>query len=211
MIPTCAEVSTFRPRVSGQKPEFGLIYCGSIGTWYMADEMMVFARLAAGIVPGPVLFLTQQPEELRRLGATPDWAEIRAAEPGSVAEWLRRGTALFFFIRPIPSKRASCPTKFAEGLASGLPVVCNRGIGDLDDIVEQEGVGILVDGFSEAAYSTAARRLKGLLEDPGLSNRCRHLAETRYSVALGVAAYHELYLELVAGATSPACERGGTA
>jgi glycosyltransferase involved in cell wall biosynthesis len=211
VIPTCADVSTFRPRAPGQKPEFGLVYSGSLGTWYMAEDMVVFARLAAEVVPGPVLFLTQEPREVRRLGATPEWAEIHAVEPGAVPEWLRRASALFFFIRPIPSKRASCPTKFAEGLASGLPVVCNRGIGDLDDIIEREGVGVLVDGFSEAAYSDAALRLKGLLEDPDLAGRCRRLAETRYSVDLGVGAYHGLYTELVTGAAPLAPERGSTA
>lgn len=210
-IPTCADVSTFRPRAPGHKPEFGLLYSGSVGTWYMVEEMVAFARLAAEVVPGPVLFLTQEPGEFRQLGATHDWAEIHAAEPGAVAEWLRLGTALFFFIRPIPSKRASCPTKFAEALASGLPVVCNRGIGDLDDIVEREGVGVLVDGFSDAAYSSAARRLKDLLEDPGLSGRCRRLAETRYSVDLGVDAYHGLYTELVTGVAPLAPERGSAA
>jgi glycosyltransferase involved in cell wall biosynthesis len=69
----------------------------------------------------------------------------------------------------------------------------------LDDIVEREGVGILVDGFSEPAYSAAARRLERLLEDPGLSKRCRRLAETRYSVDMGVDLYRTLYEELVAG------------
>jgi glycosyltransferase involved in cell wall biosynthesis len=207
VIPTCADVSVFRPRAHGQEPEFGLVYNGSLGTWYMADEMVAFARSTAGTVPGPTLFLTPEPEEVRRLGATPDWAETRTVEPGAVAEWLRRASALFFFIRPIPSKRASCPTKFAEGLASGLPVVCNRGIGDLDDVVEPEGVGVLLEDFSEAAYSAAAQRLGRLLEDPGLSERCRRLAETRYSVDLGVNAYRGLYLELVANVT-PADHEG---
>lgn len=210
VVPTCADVAVFKPRMPGQKPEFGLVYSGSLGTWYMAEEMMAFARSAAGAVPGPALFLTPQPEEVRRLGLTPEWAEIRTVEPWAVPEWLRRATALFFFIRPIRSKRASCPTKFAEGLASGLPVVCNRGIGDLDDVVEREGVGVLVDGFSEAAYSAAVRRLKGLLEDPGLSERCRRLAETRYSVDLGVDTYHGLYMELLTGANPLAREPGRT-
>jgi glycosyltransferase involved in cell wall biosynthesis len=202
VIPTCADVSLFKPRTTGQQPEFGLVYSGSLGTWYMVEEMVAFARLVTtDAVPGLTLFLTPDPEEVTRLGPTPAWLEIRTVEPGAVAEWLRRASALFFFIRPIPSKRASCPTKFAEGLASGLPVVCNRGIGDLDEIVEQEGVGILVDSFSKAAYLAAARRLGRLLEDPGVSERCRRLAETRYSVELGVEAYRQVYIELVAGNT----------
>jgi glycosyltransferase involved in cell wall biosynthesis len=201
VIPTCADLSIFRPRAQGQKPEFGLVYNGSLGTWYMTAEMVAFARSAAGVVSGPALFLTPEPEVARRHGATPDWAETRTVEPRAVAEWLRRASASFFFIRPIPSKRASCPTKFAEALASGLPVICNRGIGDLDDIVEKEGVGVLVNGFSEAAYSAAARRLGHLLEDPRLTERCRRLAEKRYAVALGVESYRKLYVDLVSRQT----------
>jgi hypothetical protein len=210
VIPTCVDVLAFKPRDPGREPKFGLVYVGSLGTWYMAGEMVTFGRLAAATVGRPTLFLTPQLEEVRRSGATPDWAEIRTIEPGAVAEWLRCSIAMFFFIKPIPAKRASCPTKFAEGLASGLPVICNRGIGDLDDVVEREGVGILVDDFSETAYSNAIRRLKGLLEDPGLSERCRRLAATRYSVNLGVDAYHGLYTELVTGANSLARELGPT-
>ena len=90
-------------------------------------------------------------------------------------------------------------------------MVCNRGIGDLYEIVEREGVGVLVDGFSDAAYSDAALRLKGLLEDPDLSGRCRRLAETRYSVDLGVDAYHGLYTDLVMDAVPHARARGSAA
>jgi glycosyltransferase involved in cell wall biosynthesis len=197
IIPTCADVSVFKPRRPGEEPEFGLVYSGSLGTWYMANEMVAFSRLSASAVPGRALFLTPEPQEATRFGATPDWAEVRSVEPTAVAEWLRRGRVLFFFIRPIPSKRASFPTKFAEGLASGLPVVCNRGIGDLDEVVEREGVGIFVDSFSEPAYLVATRRLRVLLDDPDLAERCRRLAERRYGLDVGIQAYQQLYAELV--------------
>jgi glycosyltransferase involved in cell wall biosynthesis len=203
VVPTCVDESAFRPRAADRTPEFGLAYVGSVGTWYMADAMVSFARLAAAAGARRALFLTPEPEEIARRGATADWAEVRTVPPRAVAEWLPRATAMFFFIKPVPSKRASCPTKFAESLASGLPVVCNRGIGDLDDIVEREGVGVLIDEFSESAYRVALRRLEDLLRDPGLSERCRRLAETRYSVRLGVRAYRELYDELLTCAVAP--------
>lgn len=211
VVPTCADVSVFRPRATSEKPEFGLVYSGSLGTWYMAEEMVAFARSVAGTMAGRTLFLTPQPEVLGGLKSAPDWAELRSVAPGHVAGWLRRATALFFFIRPIPSKRASCPTKFGEALASGLPVICNRGIGDLDDIVEREGVGVLVDGFSQLDYASAAGRLRRLLQDPDLSARCRRLAESRYSVDLGVSAYRKLYGEIVtdAGSACAAEDRSG--
>jgi glycosyltransferase involved in cell wall biosynthesis len=166
----------------------------------MTKEMVEFARAAARFVSGTALFLTPQTEHARQFGATGDWAEVRTVEPDRVASWLRLGRALFFFIRPIPSKRASCPTKFAEGLALGLPIVCNRGIGDLDEVLEKENVGVLVDSFSDGGYTEAGQRLQRLLQDPGLANRCRSLAETRYSLKLGTESYDRLYRELCAGA-----------
>jgi glycosyltransferase involved in cell wall biosynthesis len=202
VIPTCTDVSVFRPRTANEEPEFGLVFSGSLGTWYAAKEMLEFARVASDVISGPTLFLALQPEELRRLGPTPEAMEIRTVEPAAVAEWLRRARALFFFSRRGFSKYASCPTKFAESLASGLPVVCNRGIGDLDDIIEREGVGVLVDRFSEDAYVAAARRLRRLLDDPGLADRCRNLAETRFSVKLGIESYANLYSAIAAATGS---------
>jgi glycosyltransferase involved in cell wall biosynthesis len=200
VIPTCVDVSVFRPRAPEEELKFGLVYSGSLGSWYMTKEMIAFARSAARFVPGTTLFLTPQLEDAWKFGATTDWAEVRTVEPDGVASWLRLGRALFFFIRPIPSKRASCPTKLAEGLASGLPIVCNRGIGDLDEVVEREDVGVLVDSFSDRAYADAGRRLQRLLQDPNLADRCRRLAETRYSLDLGTESYCQLYRELCADA-----------
>jgi len=92
-------------------------------------------------------------------------------------------------------------------LASGLPVVCDRWSGDQHEFGESEGLGVLVDGSSEAAYTTVARRLKTRLEEHSPSKGCRRAAETRYNIDLCVEVYHELNIELVGG-TSPT-ERGG--
>lgn len=196
VIPTCADLESFTPRTAGQTPEFGLAYAGSFGTWYMLEEMVAFARVAATVVPGRVLVLTPQVAEARRAGFDPSWAEVREVPAAEVPAWLRRARALFFLIRPTPAKRASCPTKLAEALATGLPVAANRGVGDLDALLEREAVGVLLDEFSDAAYRRAAARLAGLIDDAGTAARCRSLAEQRYSLEGGVAAYHELYRAL---------------
>lgn len=197
VVPTCVDTSRFSPAPPGApRPEFGLAYCGSLGTWYLSREMVEFARVARAFLPERPLFLTPQPEEARRAGATPDWAEVRSVSPAEVPGWLRRCRALLFFIRPSPAKRASCPTKFAEGLATGLPIVANLGIGDLDQIVEAEGVGVLVKGFGSDAYREALDRLRALLQDPATPARCRALALSGYRLEGGVEAYARLYDDL---------------
>ena len=196
VIPTCADLQVFTPRPPGAGPEFGLAYGGSFGTWYMAREMAAFARAASAAIPGRVLVLTPHVEEARRAGFEPSWAEVREVPSAEVPTWLRRARALFLFVRPTPDKCAMCPTKLAEALATGLPVVANRGVGDLDTLLEREGVGVLLEDFSEEAYRRAAARLACLLEDAGTAGRCRALAEKRYGLEAGVTAYHELYRAL---------------
>jgi glycosyltransferase involved in cell wall biosynthesis len=199
VIPTCVDTARFAPASpETPAPEFGLAYCGSLGTWYLSREMVEFAREARALLPERPLFLTPQPEQALRAGATPDWAEVRSVPPSEVPGWLRRCRALLFFIRPTPAKRASCPTKLAEALATGLPIVANAGIGDLDRLVEAERVGVLVKSFGSAAYREALERLRHLLEDPSTPQRCRALAVSGYSLDRGVEAYVRIYDEMIA-------------
>ena len=197
-MPNSVDLAAFTPRSTDESAEFGLAYCGSLGGWYMSREMVAFARVASQRIPGKVLFLTPQVDEARRAGALPDWAVTVAARPAEVPGWLRRARASFFFVRPTPAKRASSPTKLAESLASGLPLAANPGIGDVEAVLEPQRVGVLVCSFDEGTYRGAAARLARLLADPGVSSRCRRVAERRYDLAKAVDLYHDLYRELIA-------------
>lgn len=202
-LPNSVDVRAFTPRAPAERPDWGLVYHGSLGGWYLTREMVDFARVARHEVPGRVLFLTPQPDEVRRAGADPDWADALSAAPGDVPAFLRRARASFFLIRPTPAKRASSPTKFAEALACGLPVAANGAAGELDTLLERERVGTLIATCDDDAYLRAARRLRALLDDPGTAPRCRALAETRYSLDAAADAYLDLYRDLVAAAPAP--------
>jgi glycosyltransferase involved in cell wall biosynthesis len=132
----------------------------------------------------------------RDIGVSDDWADVFSLAPADVPRWLVRARAAVFLYKPGLYAKASFPTKFAEALAVGLPVIANRGIGDLDGIVEAEGVGVLVGGFSEDAYRAGLERLRGLLSDPDTPSRCRRLAEKSYGVGSAVAKYRKLYESL---------------
>jgi glycosyltransferase involved in cell wall biosynthesis len=196
-LPNSVDLEAFTPRARDAAAEFGLAYHGSLGGWYLTREMVAFARAAQAHVPGRALFVTPQPELARAAGATPDWAEVVRAEPHEVPGFLRRARASFFLIQPSPAKRASSPTKLAEALACGLPVAANAAAGDLDPLLEAERVGVLVRALDGPGFLDAAERLARLLADPQAGARCRALAESRYSLARAVEAYHALYRELV--------------
>ena len=91
------------------------------------------------------------------------------------------------------STTAAMPTKLAELLASGRPVVVSAGVGDMDDVVRRYGCGVVVKDDSAAALNAAALTLHELLDDPQLVDRCRAAAESHFDLRRGVDALVALY------------------
>ena len=60
-----------------------------------------------------------------------------------------------FFIRPTYSKMASSPTKQGEIMAMGIPLVCNFGVGDTDEIVTNYEAGSVINVFDDNQYLLA--------------------------------------------------------
>lgn len=95
------------------------------------------------------------------------------------------------------SKLGSAPTRLAEVLGCGLPVVANEGVGDVADIVRKNNVGVIVEGCSFQEIETAYNALQRLMQDPNLSKRCRATAEAIFSLEAGTDAYREIYASIL--------------
>lgn len=198
VIPTCVDLARFPVSAGPEKP-FTLAYFGSIGTWYLLDEMLRFAdQVLAEAGGGRLLFLTNGDPAVVRAraesaGFPADALEVDSVPHEEVPGRLAGVAATFFFIRPGPSRVGFHQTKFGESLALGIPVAANRGIGDTSRIIEEEGVGVVVEGFDEAQLQRAARKLVELSRSPEIRRRCRRVAEEGYDLADGVERYHALY------------------
>jgi glycosyltransferase involved in cell wall biosynthesis len=66
-----------------------------------------------------------------------------------------------FFIKNSFSKMASSPTKHAELMAMGIPVICNN-IGDTGDIVDSTRTGIIVDTFNNDSFQEVVNKIADL-------------------------------------------------
>ncbi len=85
---------------------------------------------------------------------------------------------------------AVAPTKVAEFLASGRPLLVSKGIGDLDSIIEKYKVGVVLEpGYTESSLF----EFIGLLKDPQIHIRCRKAAEELYSMDEALVKYTNLY------------------
>jgi glycosyltransferase involved in cell wall biosynthesis len=182
------------------------VYVGSFGGWYMTDEMTRFLAHAHREDPATFsMILTQsRPEEvverMRGLGLKDEDYFVGKVAPADVPRYLRAADVAISFIRACYSKLSSSPTKIAEYLASGLPVVCNTGVGDLDELIETDRVGVLISEFTPEAYERALAELATLRRDEDLAERCRASARRRFDLAaVGGARYRRLYRRLTEG------------
>jgi glycosyltransferase involved in cell wall biosynthesis len=173
-----------------------------------AEMAALFARALRRWPEAHFLILTQSdPEliedELRGAGIDPAAYTITEVRHDRVGAVLERADVGLSLIAPLPSKIASSPTKNAEYLAAGLPVVATNGVGGTDELIAAAPDAVVgIDRFDEAGYEEVLDQLAELLEDPATGARCRRLAEERLSLAeRGIPAYERLY-ELIAETTS---------
>lgn len=207
VIPCCADFDVF-PLRSPELRERGrsalslpedvdlLGYLGSVGAWYMLDEMLDFFIVYARSKANPrFLFVTREPAEPIRQAAAnkgidPDRLIVRPAAREEVAPFMAAVDLGIFFIKPVFSKKASSPTKMGEMLALGLPLITNDGVGDVGQIVRETGCGVAIDQFNEMAYEEALRQVETMAVDPVES---RQKALPWFDVKLGVDSYDRIY------------------
>jgi glycosyltransferase involved in cell wall biosynthesis len=205
VIPCCVDLSRFdeeevKESLEDGADRFEVVYAGSVTGLYMLEEMGRFFLALRAERPGALLrILTTSSHAdasavLRRAGLDDKDFWIGAVRPADVPAYLRRAQLGLSFRKPTFSQIAASPTKVPEYLAAGLAVVCNAGIGDMDDLLLTERVGVLVESFDEEAYREAARRALALSREPGIGSRCREVARRRFDLAtVGGGGYRNVY------------------
>ncbi|MEO6611025.1 MAG: glycosyltransferase [Chitinophagaceae bacterium] len=211
VIPCCADLSHFdfnKSNTAGTKKlknSLGipngvpvLSYSGSLGAWYMVDEMLQFFKAFRQQYPGAFfLVLTREVERLKEA------MQKNKVDPGTVVIgfssykqlplYLSVSNYSLFFIKPIYSKIASSPTKHAELMGMGIPVFCND-IGDTGFFLRKYPLGELVDTGTKN-FSTALNNMdkKTISKDA-----IRAVASEYFDVQVGVQRYSAVYGKMLA-------------
>lgn len=94
---------------------------------------------------------------------------------------------------------AAVPTKIAEFLASGRPVIVSKNIGDLDTLISNYHAGVVIQNGQD--LSSVAPQLVNLLSDSTTPDRCRSLAMEHFDMDKAVTIYSEIYGEMLKGNT----------
>lgn len=184
----------------GVTDRFVVVYVGSFGGWYLTDSMLQFFAAAREKDPRTfVMILTQRgegiAEQLKALGFGAGDYFIGKVPPEDIPAYLAAGDLAISFIKACYSKQSSSPTKIAEYLACGLPIIANRGVGDIDQLIEYNKLGVLIDGFDKGSFLKAI----GELEELGnVGEVCRTAAREHFDLSdVGGEKYRRLYGNLL--------------
>jgi glycosyltransferase involved in cell wall biosynthesis len=201
VIPTCADLELFVPAINAKAGGFLLGYVGTTTLWYDFPPVVTSFRALKKLKPeARLLILTRDPAEpIRKLFKEfSDSVTIRFTNRDETIKLIQTMDAILFYLHPFYSKRASAPTKLAECLGCGVPVLTNRGVGDMDLIFDQDGIGAIIeDKSSEECIRNGVAELLAVCEDPQIKLRCRQSAEKRFSLTGGVQNYFELYQRIL--------------
>ena len=214
VVPCCTDLDLFkfseddrqrRRAEMGLADRFVVVYSGSIDGWYLTEEMAdCFSAILQQKPDASLLWLTPTKHDrlrdlMRARGITENNYTIVSAAPSEVPSYLSAADAGLAFIKPCFSKLASSPTKYAEYLACGLPLLINAGVGDSDALVTSEKAGVLVNEFNEGEYAKALVALETFGRDVAATRRRnREVAERLFNVrTVGVERYARLYARIL--------------
>jgi glycosyltransferase involved in cell wall biosynthesis len=214
VIPCCVDLERFELATQASRESLReelkltgrrvIVYLGSFGGWYMTDEMTEFLALAHKQDPATFsMILTQSPpqmviQRMSSLGIEARDYLVTQVTPNQVPAYLKAADIAISFIKPCYSKQSSSPTKIAEYLASGLPIVCNAGVGDLDKLLHENNVGTLLREFTPESFLRALNEIDRIRATAGTSERLRGVARQEFDlVRVGRTRYRRLYDRLL--------------
>lgn len=209
VIPCCVDLSLFkfsdedrarRRTELGLGDRFTIVYSGSLDGWYLTEEMAdFFATFRRTRPDAHMVWLTNgshdRVKELMKSREVPDDCfSVLSVPAREVPSYLSAADAGLSFIKNCFSKIASSPTKNAEYLACGLPLIINAGIGDSDALIDDWNAGVLLEDLTDTDYAEAATFIEAMAAKPDTRKSARAIAERLFDLqTVGVERYAALY------------------
>jgi glycosyltransferase involved in cell wall biosynthesis len=209
VIPCCVDLEKFNPAAIQEKEisnlkqqlqltnRFVIGYVGSIGTWYLLDEMLRFFKTISPEKNPIFVLLTKDPAEQIYAKAEQEHIKrenirVLSVKHTDVPLYLSLFDCSVFYIRASFSKKASSPTKQGELMAMGIPVICNDGVGDSAAIIEDYQAGQVMVSKNEHEVTIVPLDLRNF-DKVSTKNGARNY----FDLATGVERYWEIYRNLL--------------
>ena len=212
VIPCCVDFDRrFSPDLNGggsavrRKLNIGdrpvITHVGALTGLYLTEQIADLLKVARQIDPSTfALFLTQTPPDeivsmLKSRGYSETDFFVSRVGPGDVRSYLEASDVALSFVRAGYATASRSPTKIPEYLASGLPIIANSGVGDVDELIGRNSVGVAIGSFDDESYASALAQVRGLGD---VSARCRETALREFDLEkVGGVRYRRLYSRIL--------------
>jgi glycosyltransferase involved in cell wall biosynthesis len=212
VIPCCVD---FERRFSGNRESlrssvrkrlnieerFVIAHVGALGGLYLTNEIADLLATARERDPMTfALFLSQtdrkviEPLLLKR-GFGPNDYFIGRVPPAEIEGYLYASDVGLSIVKASYATQSRSPTKIPEYLACGLPIIANEGVGDVDSLIDENGIGAILVDFDAAAYNSALGDIRKL---GNIGDVCRRVAIDKFDLeTVGGLKYRRLYSKLL--------------
>lgn len=192
------ELKQKRESLELRTSDFVVCYHGSLGTWYLMDEVFDFFYVLKDKHPTAKLLMITHDDsntlkaKWEQRGYSPETLMVRHASRNEVPYYLALAQLCVFFIRPVFSKMASSPTKMGEIIFMNIPFITNSGVGDVDELIKHAPTGRLINSFNNLEYKRIVDELSVTPTDSNNTYLHQYFSLTR-----GVELYHSIYQQLL--------------
>lgn len=199
VIPTCTDLDKFNP--SNTKPDYVIGCSGSVlSGWFDLDKLGVFYSFLAKKNTSIKFEVTTKDNPstvedfLKQKGVPMDRLRVFSSTVENMPSVNQNQCASVMFYKGNKvSELGRSPTRMAEVLGCGNPIIANSGVGDVAEIVNKYDVGVILDDYDDSSLEIAYELFLKLVSDSNTSQRCRNVAEEIFSLSRGVNSYTEIY------------------
>jgi glycosyltransferase involved in cell wall biosynthesis len=206
VVTTCTDLDLFQPpaggpRFNSEKP-FTVGYVGSAGQGYLfepvLDLFLEIKRLKSDvkikIVNRKDHVLIQEFLNAREIEASD--VELLSCDYPEVPKNMGTMDIGLFFYQWEKTHVSSVPTRMGEFLACGVPCLSNVGGAGIIEILEKEGVGVVLRDFDSKSVRDAAVAAIDIATDNERRTQCIESAKRHFSLEAGVETYEKVYRDL---------------
>ena len=190
VIPTCVQTSLFTPTPM-PKGDTVCLLSGTFNDYYDIERTRDLIKSIRTSINLKVIWARPSESSRTKLEVGEDLiVTAQHLEMPNLISQSHFGIAILKETKP-EILAATAPTKVAEFLASGRPMIVSKGIGDLDFLLKEYNSGLVIE--ESQPLGDIGAQISGLIMDPDVGERCRNLSIDHFDMSNAIRMYCEVY------------------